>query len=71
MTQILVTGANGQVGQELKNLADQYPDFRFRFIDIEDLDICKTDEVRDFFEQQTFDLVANCCDSEARKVRQV
>ena len=36
---IIVTGANGQVGNELQFLAKQYPDFEFHFTDIAELDI--------------------------------
>ena len=28
---ILITGANGQVGSELQFLANQFPDFKFHF----------------------------------------
>ena len=33
---ILVTGANGQLGSEIKVLASNYPQFEFIFTDIED-----------------------------------
>jgi len=38
MNHILVTGGNGQLGSEIKNLASHYPDLRLTFTDTE-LDI--------------------------------
>lgn len=46
---ILVTGANGQVGSELQTLAAQYPSFSFVFVDREQLDITNFDAVQAFF----------------------
>ena len=57
---ILVTGANGQVGSELQTLAAQYPSFSFVFVDREQLDITNFDAVQAFFEQQAFDYCINC-----------
>lgn len=57
---ILVTGANGQVGSELQTLATQYPNFSFVFVDREQLDITNFDAVQAFFEQQAFDYCINC-----------
>jgi dTDP-4-dehydrorhamnose reductase len=60
MTSILVTGANGQLGQELQFLSDQYPQFSFHFTDQYNLDITDDDQVRDIFQQQAFDYCINC-----------
>ncbi|MBE0637682.1 MAG: dTDP-4-dehydrorhamnose reductase [Bacteroidales bacterium] len=43
MMNILVTGSNGQLGSELNELAQDYPDFGFFFTDVDELDI--TDKV--------------------------
>lgn len=45
---ILVTGANGQLGQSLKKLASKYSDFEFVFTDIDELDICNEKHVLEF-----------------------
>jgi dTDP-4-dehydrorhamnose reductase len=45
---ILVTGSNGQLGYELRQLATQFPQGRFVFADIEELDITSSDEVMSF-----------------------
>lgn len=57
---ILVTGSNGQVGNELQSLAKTYPNFSFVFVDKDDLDIGDKDAVLAFFEAQTFDYCINC-----------
>ncbi len=39
MQKIIVTGANGQVGQELRDLSKNYPVYEFHFFDKKQLDI--------------------------------
>ncbi len=46
---ILVTGSNGQLGKELKVLADHYPQFRFVFASREDLKIHHYGLVENYF----------------------
>lgn len=46
---ILVTGTNGQLGSELKDLAVLYPAFSFFFADVQQLDITNTSKVESFF----------------------
>ncbi len=60
MTTILVTGANGQVGQELKTLAPSFPEFRFVFASKNDLDITDEQAVAVFFANQHFNYCINC-----------
>jgi len=40
MTKILITGANGQLGSELKVLSSKYPYFDWVFTDWQELDLC-------------------------------
>ena len=47
---ILVTGANGQLGKELRELATQYKDADFLFVSREDLPIHHFDLVRNVFD---------------------
>jgi dTDP-4-dehydrorhamnose reductase len=47
---ILVTGANGQLGKELRDLAPQYKDAEFLFVSREDLPIHHFDLVRNVFD---------------------
>ncbi len=60
MTNILVTGANGQVGQELKVLAEEFTDFRFVFVGRDQLDITDQKAVSAFFEAHEFKYCINC-----------
>ncbi len=57
---ILITGANGQLGNEVKLLADTYPNHIFHFTDVQELDICNEQAVNDYVEQQEIDLIVNC-----------
>lgn len=49
---ILVTGKNGQVGNELVKLSTQYPQFDYEFTDVAELDITDDKLVRDFFTER-------------------
>ena len=60
MSNILVTGSNGQVGKELQSLATTYPSFKFTFVDIEDLDITDSNAVYDFVNKNNFHYIINC-----------
>mgnify|MGYP003450596148 CR=1 FL=1 len=57
---ILVTGANGQLGSEIKVLASNYPQFEFIFTDIEDFPLDKTDEIITNFKRIQPKIVINC-----------
>lgn len=60
MVQILVTGSKGQVGNELQFLANQYPNFEFTFVDLDELDITDAAAVQVFFQNKDFDYCLNC-----------
>jgi len=60
MPKILVTGANGQVGSELRVLSDLYPHYTFTFSDREMLDLSNLCKMEDFFEDKPFDVIINC-----------
>lgn len=57
---ILVTGANGQLGKELKQLESQYPQFEFIFLSREDLPIHHFELVRNFFKGYHPQYLINC-----------
>jgi dTDP-4-dehydrorhamnose reductase len=57
---ILVTGSNGQLGNELRTISGNYPAFRFFFTDVAELDITRPDTVIDFFEENRIQVVINC-----------
>ena len=60
MKPVLVTGANGQLGRELRLLAPRYPQFRFLFTDIEELDITNKEAVQAFLVQHGIHYIINC-----------
>ncbi|MCH2045640.1 MAG: dTDP-4-dehydrorhamnose reductase [Saprospiraceae bacterium] len=59
-TRILVTGANGQVGQEIQSLKNKFSNYHFYFTDREQLDIGNKEEVQTYFAQHKFDYCINC-----------
>lgn len=57
---VLVTGANGQVGSELRYLASQYDPYDFTFIDRSDLDLSDISAIEAYFADKLFDVIINC-----------
>lgn len=57
---ILITGANGQVGQELQFLSQQYPTWTFHFFDRNSLDISDEKAVRKIMQSLKPDFLLNC-----------
>ena len=55
---ILVTGANGQLGQEFKNVSNS--DHEFYYTDENDLDITKKKEILDYVSIYKIELIINC-----------
>lgn len=56
--QILVTGANGQLGSELRDLSVHSGD-DFIFTDVKKLDLCNKTELFAFFEKKEIDVMIN------------
>ena len=57
---ILITGSNGQLGSEIKDLAANYPSLSFFFLDLPALDICNSDQLDVFFKDKNINAVINC-----------
>ena len=57
---ILVTGSNGQLGSEIKDLAAKYASFSFFFMDLPALDICSRSQLDIFFKDKNINTVINC-----------
>ncbi len=60
MKKILVTGANGQLGKELRDLASGHPQHEFLFLSREDLPIHQFELVRNVFTSFSPDYCINC-----------
>lgn len=60
MNNILVTGSNGQLGNEIRMLAPAYPDWHFFFTDVEELDITNRSAIDKFLSENDIDIIINC-----------
>ena len=57
---ILITGSNGQLGSEIRDLASLYKTTDFIFRDLDDLDICDFYALDNFITEQKITGVINC-----------
>ena len=57
---ILITGANGQLGSEFRELAQAWPAFNFVFAGKEDLPVEDASAVRRYFETNSINFCINC-----------
>ena len=57
---ILVTGANGQLGMEFRLLEKSFPQYQFFFVGKEDLNICNPAEVSALFDNNEIAVCINC-----------
>lgn len=60
MMKILVTGAKGQLGNEIRELSKEYPLYRFLFTDVDELDITDEATVNAFVAADKPDVIINC-----------
>jgi dTDP-4-dehydrorhamnose reductase len=60
MAIILITGANGQLGNELKVVSKNFYGYDFVFTDINELDITSQDLTSDFIKKSRPDWIVNC-----------
>lgn len=60
MKKILVTGANGQLGNEMRVLAAEHGEYTYFFTDVAELDICDERAVMAFVKDNDIDVVVNC-----------
>lgn len=60
MKRILVTGANGQLGQSILEQSKNYKDLECFFVTRNELDITNEELIHHYFEDKTFDFVVNC-----------
>lgn len=57
---ILVTGTNGQLGNELRVLAPNFPDYHFLFVPKEELSIADNASIEKYFLEYAIDYCINC-----------
>lgn len=57
---ILVTGANGQLGNEMQVIAKENPQHTYYFTDVQELDICDKEAVRTYIAGKQIELIVNC-----------
>jgi len=57
---ILITGSNGQLGSEIRELATAYGQHRFFFTDLPELDVTIADKVGKFLKGNQIEAVINC-----------
>jgi dTDP-4-dehydrorhamnose reductase len=57
---ILITGANGQLGSEIQNISPRYSGFHFIPTDVEELDLTDKAAVESFISTHDIDYIINC-----------
>ena len=57
---ILITGANGQLGNEMRVLSQKNPQHTCFFTDVQELDISDKEAVKSFVAQNGIDVIVNC-----------
>jgi dTDP-4-dehydrorhamnose reductase len=57
---VLITGSNGQLGSEIKELAANYKKLDFVFKDLPELDICNFEALQAFIIDYNINIVINC-----------
>ena len=60
MKNILITGANGQLGNEMRVLSAENPEYTYFFTDVAELDICNEQAVLDFVKANNIHVIVNC-----------
>jgi dTDP-4-dehydrorhamnose reductase len=60
MNNLLVTGSKGQLGSEIKALAEQYATYNFYFTDSKELDITNHAVVHEFIKTNNISIIINC-----------
>ena len=60
MNNILITGSNGQLGSELREMSPNYPNNNFLFTDVKQLDITNHKAVKEFVQINKINVIINC-----------
>ena len=57
---VLITGANGQLGNEMRVLASKNSQHSYFFTDVQELDICNELAVQAFVRENSINMIVNC-----------
>ena len=60
MKNILITGANGQLGNEMRVVSTEQKQLTYHFTDVAELDICDIEAIECFVEEHSIDCIVNC-----------
>ncbi len=60
MKNILITGANGQLGNEMRLLSSENNQYNYFFTDVQELDICDEQAIQTFVTENQIDVIVNC-----------
>jgi len=60
MKNILITGANGQLGNEMRLLSSENNQYNYFFTDVQELDICDEQAIQKFVTENQIDVIVNC-----------
>ncbi len=59
MNTVLILGANGQLGSEIKKISNEFFDLKIKYTDVEDLDITDESKLKLFFNNNKFSYIIN------------
>lgn len=60
MKNVLITGGKGQLASCIKDIAQALKEYHFIYVDVDELDITKTNEIATFFDMHSIDYCVNC-----------
>lgn len=60
LSNVLITGASGQLGSEIEALHKNFPQYNFVFTDVNELDIVDATKVHSFLNDAHYDYIINC-----------
>ncbi len=60
MTKILITGANGQLGNEMREMAAKNSQYTYFFTDVAELNICDAEAIANYVAENEIDWIVNC-----------
>ena len=60
MKNVLITGANGQLGNEMRVFSEEHPEYTYFFTDVVELDICNEQAVMEFVKANGIQMIVNC-----------